>query len=262
MLLFLTLLLGCEAPTDWTFSPQENGELVVEAILTNEEKKQELELSLTYSDLNGAPLPATGATVRVSGAGETYTFIEASSRPGMYLSQEAFAAQLFTDYFLEMEWEGQTYQARNSMVQVIPFQPLTFVPVGNNDSLRTIGAAPSLFSPHEQAMYEIDIDWRHLTGSDSSRARVYYYTFNTIDVSELFRPAQETVYFPKGSIVTIAKYSLNPEFGAYCRALLMETEWQGGVFDENSSSLPTNVSNGGHGFFGVCAVVRDTVIVN
>ncbi|MCB9283862.1 MAG: DUF4249 family protein [Lewinellaceae bacterium] len=257
----LSLFSGCEAPVDWTFHPGENGELAVEAIITNEVRRQEIRLSRTYDDLNGDPSPVVGASVQVSGAGETYTFTESSSLPGVYISTEAFAAQLFTPYTLQIQWEGQTYEAQNSMVQVVPFQPLTFLPVGNTDSLRTIGSEPSLFSPHEQAMYEVDIDWRHLVGSDSARARVYYYTFNTIDVSELFRPPKETVYFPKGSVVTISKFSLDPEFAAFCRALVMETEWQGGVFDEASSSLPTNISNGGHGFFGVSAVLRDTVFV-
>ncbi|MBK8491065.1 MAG: DUF4249 family protein [Saprospirales bacterium] len=256
------MLPGCEAPTDWTFHPLENGALVVEAILTDELKTQEVSLSLSYNDLNGQPVSVTGAEVRITGGGAILDFAEASSRPGTYLSTQVFAAQLFTNYTLEINWEGETYEAENSMVQVIPFQKWTFNKVGATDSLRTIASVPSLYSPHEQAMYEVDIDWRHLAGSDSARAKVFYYTFNTVDVNELFRPPQETVVFPKGSIVIVKKHSLNPAFAAYCRALLMETEWQGGVFDEASSSLPTNVSNGGVGFFGVCAVVSDTIIVN
>ncbi|MBK7407765.1 MAG: DUF4249 family protein [Saprospirales bacterium] len=253
---------SCEAPTDWTFHPLENGAFVVEAILTDELKTQEVSLSLSYNDLNGQPVSVTGAEVRITGGGAILDFAEASSRPGTYLSTQVFAAQLFTNYTLEINWEGETYEAENSMVQVIPFQKWTFNNVGAIDSLRTIASVPSLYSPHEQAMYEVDIDWRHLVGSDSDRAKVFYYTFNTVDVNELFRPPQETVVFPKGSIVIVKKHSLNPAFAAYCRALLMETEWQGGVFDEASSSLPTNVSNGGVGFFGVCAVVSDTIIVN
>ena len=46
----------------------------------------------------------------------------------------------------------------------------------------------------------------------------------------------------------------------YFRSMLMEIEWQGGIFDETPSSLPTNISNGGLGFFGVSAVLSDTLI--
>ena len=48
--------------------------------------------------------------------------------------------------------------------------------------------------------------------------------------------------------------------GPGVRALLMEAEWQGGVLDEASGSLPTNISSGGLGFFAVCAVLSDTLV--
>jgi hypothetical protein len=259
VLLPLLSAFGCETAVDWDFKPQENGGLAVEAILTNELKNQEVMLSLSFSDLNGEPMPAAGAQVRVSGTGETWLFPEDPAEAGRYVSQEVFAAQLFTPYFLEITWEGRTYKAEAQMVQVLPFQPLTFSPYGATDSV-VIGNVPNLYSPHEQAFYIVDIDWSHLIPDESSRARLFYYTFNTVDVSELFRPPQETVPIPRGSVVVQSKYSLDPGFAAYIRALAMENEWQGGFFDEASASLPTNVSNGGHGYFGVCAVLRDTLV--
>jgi len=258
-LIALVLFPSCELPTDWHFQSPDAGALVVEAIITDERKIQEVQLSLSYDDLNGEALPAAGAQVRVSGDGEIFDFAEDPVNPGRYVSEEEFSARLKIKYTLEIQWNGAAYEAENSMVQVIPFQKMTFKQYGNTDSL-VVGEVASLYSPHEQAMYRVDIDWRHLAGTDSARARMYFYTFNTVDVSEIFRPAKETVVFPKGSIVIERKYGLNPEFAAYLRALVMETEWQGGAFDEASSSPPTNISNGGHGFFGVCAVLSDTLI--
>jgi uncharacterized protein DUF4249 len=258
-ILFLCLLSSCEEQTDWDFHPLENGALAVEAIVTDEFKKHEIWLSLSYNDLKSSPLPATGAEVHLIGGGEFRNFIEDANTPGKYVSEEAFSAQLNIFYTLEIEWNGATYHAQNKMVQVIPFVKMTFKTMGGTDSL-SIGEVAPMFSPHEQAMYEIDIDWTHLANADSARAKLFFYTFNSLDVNELFRPPKETVVFPKGSIVIEKKYSLNPEFAAYLRALLMETEWQGGVFDEASASLPANISNGGLGFFGVCAVLTDTLI--
>ena len=257
---FITLLaFSCEVPTDWDFQPGDNGVLVVEAIITDEFGLQEVRLSLSYEALNGQPAPATGAAVQVSGGGETYAFQEAATEPGRYVSQQPFAAKMGVGYTLDIKWEGADYFAQNQMVQVVPFQPVRFAPFGATDSVVIVNE-PSLFSPHEQAMHEISIDWQHLIPGDTSRAKVIYYTFNTIDVSGLFRPEKERVPFPRGSIVVQSKYSLDPAFAAYCRALVMEAEWQGGVFDEASASLPTNVSNGGLGFFAVCAVLRDTLV--
>jgi hypothetical protein len=144
------------------------------------------------------------------------------------------------------------------MIPVYPFNRMTFNPYGN-DSL-TVGNVAPIYSPNEQAMYEINIDWSHLTDVQPNHAKLFYYTFSTVDVNQLFRPEKETVPFPKGSFVIEKKHSLNDDFAAFYRALAMEANWQGGVFDENSSSLPTNLSNGAVGFFGVSMVLSDTLI--
>ena len=138
------------------------------------------------------------------------------------------------------------------------FEKLTFNAVGT-DSLSIDQVAPFYF-PYEQAMYEVNVVWTHLVNTENAFAKMFYYTFSTLDISQLFRPGKETIAFPKGSFVVQRKYSLNPEFAAYLRSMLMETEWQGGIFDEASDSLPTNVSNGGLGFFAVCAVAQKTFV--
>lgn len=261
-ILSIVILLGafgCEEQTDWTFHPQENGALVVEALITDEFKTQELRLSLSYSELNGEPEPASGASVNVSDGQSIFQFTEDPGDPGKYTSQQAFAAQTGKTYTMEIQWNGQFYQAENEMVAVLPFNKITFSAYGQTDSL-TLGEVAPLYSPDEQAMYEINIDWSHLSGTEPNRAKLFFYTFSTVDVNELFKPPKETVAFPKGSIVIEKKHSLNDEFAAFYRALAMETDWQGGVYDENSASLPTNVSNGGLGFFGVSAVLSDTLV--
>ncbi len=258
-LLILFGTLGCEEQVDWAFQPQENGALVVDAIITNEFKQQEVRLSLSFNELNGRPEPANGAEVVISDGQNSATLIEDISEPGRYFSGPAFAAQQNRVYKIDIQYEGLNYEAENKMIPVYPFGKMTFNAVGQTDSL-TIGEVAPLYSQYEQAMYEIDIDWSHLTGSDSSRAKLFFYTFSTVDVNELFKPARETVVFPKGSIVIEKKHSLNDDFAAFYRALAMETDWQGGVYDENSASLPTNISNGGVGFFGVSAVLVDTLI--
>jgi Domain of unknown function (DUF4249) len=258
-ILILIATLSCEEQTDWAFQPQENEALVVEAIITNEFKPQEIRLSLTYSELNGQAVPASGATIVGSDGQGSLNFIEDPNKAGRYLSELPFAAQLGVTYQIEIQWNGQTFQAENEMIEVYPFNKMTFRPFGETDSL-TVGEVAPIYSPYEQAMYEIDIDWSHLTNSDSSHAKLFFYTFSTVDATELFKPAKETVVFPKGSIVIEKKHSLNNDFAAFYRALAMETEWQGGVYDENAASLPSNISNGGVGFFGVSAVLSDTLI--
>ncbi len=258
-LLVLVTSLSCEEKRDWDFKPQENGNLVVDAVITNEFKFHEIRLSLSFSEQNGQLEVATGAEIIASDGQNSLNFIEDVAEAGRYVSELPFAAQFDKTYSIEIQYKGQTYQAQNEMAQVFPLERITFHAYGNSDSL-TIGNVAPIYSPNEQAMYEINIYWSHLTNVEPNHAKLFYYTFSTLDVNELFPPDKETVVFPKGSIVIEKKHSLNDDFAAFYRALVMETEWQGGVYDENSASLPTNISNGGLGFFGVSAVLSDTLI--
>ena len=231
----------------------------MEAIITNELKTQEIRLTQSYNDQNGIPVPVSGAEVTVSDGQNSLSFLEDNAEAGSYLSPVPFRAQIGKTYTVEIQWNGQTYHAENEMIPVYPMNQPTFSPYGNTDSL-TIGNVAPLYSPNEQAMYEINIDWSHLSSSEPNRAKLFFYTFSTVDISELFPPEKETVVFPKGSIVIEKKHSLNEDFAAFYRALALESDWQGGFYDENSASLPTNISNGAVGFFGVSAVLRDTLI--
>lgn len=260
-LLLLTILIqscGVEQ-TDWNFESGENGKLVVESILTTEQKMQEVLLSLSRNDLNGTPTPATGAEVTVALGGNEVEFLESVSEPGKYQAEQVGAVVAGPLYQLKVVWEGEEYTAQNQLVHVRPIPEIRWNQI-NEDSFRLVNT-PGVFSANEQAMYEYYIDWSELTGNDSSRAKLVFYTFNSVDVNGIFRPDPEPVYFPKGSKILVKKYGLNDDFAAYLRALVMEVEWQGGLFDEASSSLPTNISNGGLGYFGVCKVLMDSVVV-
>ncbi|HHH54279.1 MAG TPA: DUF4249 family protein [Bacteroidetes bacterium] len=256
-ILFL-IFLGCEESIDWELKPENNERLVVEAIITNENIRQEIILSISQDNPNESAKPAIGASVLINSNSETYIFEENINNPGHYLSLEAIPLSSHKLYRLEIIWNDKNYEAKSYMLQVKPFVPLSLKPE-KTDSF-SIQSVASIYLPNEQAMYEIDIDWTHISGNDSSKAKVYYFTFNTIDVSEIFSPSTAPVIFPKGSIIIEKKYSLNYQMAEYFRAILMETQWQSGVFDEASAPIPSNINNDALGLFGLSAVVSDTII--
>ena len=258
-ILLVLLLSACVEETDWEYQTGENGKLVVESILTNEVKTQIVQLSTSFDEINGLPSPVSNAIVTLNNGQNDFTFLESTSESGKYLSSQAIAAQMGINYTLQIQLDEQIYSAQNEMTRVLPSPRFTFETVGATN-LRRLSNIPSLYSTVEQAMFIIDIDWSHLTDSLPNKAKQIFYTFKTIDASEVFSPDQKEVVFPRGSIVIATKYGLNDEFASYLRALALETEWQGGFLDENSASLPTNISNDGLGFFGVCAVLSDTLI--
>ncbi|MFT4663334.1 MAG: hypothetical protein ACI8YQ_000467 [Polaribacter sp.] len=259
-LLSITLLLqncGVEE-TNWDFQSGTNGKLVVESILTTEQKKQAVRLSLSRNDLNGTSIPITDAVVSINNGQDDFTFLASTEEPGLYESLQQSVALPGRLYTLTINWNEETYIAQNQMVFVSPIPQLRFNRVNESDSMK-LANPPSVFSATQQAIYEYNIDWSALTGDESSRAQQIFYVFESIDANGIFKSDPMPVYFPEGSRVIVKKYGLNEDFAAYLRALAMEVEWQGGLLDENSSSLPTNVSNGGLGYFGVCAVRVDTV---
>jgi hypothetical protein len=258
--LILLAFSTCELPVDWELEAGDNGALVIEAIITNEVKIQEVKLSLSYDDFNDEPTMVSSATVKLYDGQTIVEFFEDPAAPGVYQTEDPFGAGVFKGYLLEVVYDGVQYVSEATyMVPVVPFPTITFSQVGETDSLR-IEEVASIYGVAQQAMYEINIDWRHLSNEDNSQARVFYYTFTTVDAGQVFSPPKEDIIFPKGSKVIEKKYSLNPDFAEYIRALVIETQWQGGVYEENSGNLPTNFKNGALGYFGLCAVLSDTLI--
>lgn len=252
-------VLACEEAVDWEFQAGANEVLVVEAILTDEFIQQEIQLSLSYDNLNGLPTPVLGADVRVEANGISYRFSQDLEYPGRYRSEFPFAVLDDLPYELQVEWQGQFFTATTELSVVAPLPAITFLPYENTDSLRIPNFAP-IYNANQQAMYELNVDWSHLVGEDSARAKLLYFTFSTINTGGLIRPAVDTLAFPKGSIVVAKKFGLNPDFADYLRAMVLETQWRGSVFYGPAANLPTNIEGGALGFFSACAVLVDTLV--
>lgn len=259
LLLGLTLFLSCEEATDWKLNVETNGKLVVDAILTNELRVQEIRLSQSYDDLNGKAITVQDADVAVMANNIKFNFDADLLHPGLYKSRLPFLVFKNLTYQLEIDWRGQRYTATSQLSDVAPIPRITFQPSENEGEL-IFDQVPAVFNANQQAMYEMVIDWSKLDANLPNKAKVRYYTFSEVDVSQLVPPARDTVTFPAGSLVYIEKFGLNDEFAAYLRALAIETDWRGGLFYSSPSNLPTNISNGGLGFFSTCAILRDTII--
>jgi len=265
-LLFIVFPVACEKEIDWNLQDKPETTIVVNARITNEFKIQQIQLSYPVKKMNDIPEPFSEAHVIISWGGLPVSFSESDTIPGTYYSDQPFAAAVNTEYILTIEKGNLSFQAKTYMVPVLPFN----LPVFNfnqDNGLFSINWNNSQYSPFEQAIYEADITWSHLSSPDHpdslTRARLTFYTLNTIDVSHVIFPQEkEEVFFPAGSIVHISKYSLNKEYGSYIRALLSEAQWQGSPFETARGNLSGNISNGGLGYFSACAVIRDTLVVN
>lgn len=111
---FLLLLVSCVEPIDIKTITYENY-LVVEAIITNENKNHTIQLSRTFEIDSNTPAPETGATVQVISETTTYNFNETSN--GNYVSTVAFAAEAGKSYQLNITTkEGKSYSSSKEIV--------------------------------------------------------------------------------------------------------------------------------------------------
>jgi hypothetical protein len=262
--LISTFFISCEKETDWDFNALPPNTIVVDALLTNEFKTHQITLSYPVANMNDTPLPVRNAQVIIGLQNRNIRFTESESNPGVYLSNQPFAAGINRRYVLKAKKDAVELTAQSYMIPVLPYTKPSFN-FETSNGLYSLQWNNGQFSPREEAMYEAIIHWDHIPGynhPDSlSKAKLQFFTFNTIDVSyNIFPQNYEDVEFPKGSIAYISKYSLNPEHGAYMRALLSETQWQGSVFETARGNLTGNISNG-LGYFATSAVIRDTIVV-
>lgn len=260
----LLFLASCEKEYPWETEVPAIHTLVVEGILTNENRFQTIRLSYPAAELNASPAPVTTAEVTLHFAGQALPFTHDASQPGVYVSQESFAAAVGVQYRLEILLDTLPFEAHTYMVPVLPAEPVGFS--WHPDRMRySLQWNQPQYSPIEQAMHEVVVRWDHLPGwnhPDSlSHARLLFYTLGTIDVSyNIIPPQMEMIYFPPGSIITHSKFSLTPEHASFLRALLSETQWQGSLFETARANLPGNISNGGLGYLGASAVIRKTLV--
>lgn len=253
-------LVGCEKALDWNIKHENLSLLVVNCILTNEPKPQQIKLSYTAQDLNSPVRPHSNAIVEVTDSVNTYIFTEDSDNPGTYVSTP-FIAVVGRNYYLTILTDTAVYHAQANAVAVTPLQEIKFEA---NESanlysyLNTEDSKPS--------MTEIFYDWSGDTSYCSTygycQAAETFYSLNNVDVNQAFGPEKEKIQFPKGTRVIRKKYSLTEEHQKFLRSLLIETEWRGGLFDVQQGNVLTNLSNDALGYFAVCMVVNDTVFVD
>ena len=248
---------ACERSIDWEVEDAVAERLVVEAILTNEFRIQEINLSTSFNGLNGETPNVVDADVKVEANGIIYPFDVDQDR---YLSREAFSVVDGLEYRLVINWAGQEYTALSNLSAVAPIPLIGFLPFGQRDSVFISKNVVPLFSSSQQAMYQFDVDWSHIQTQGLSQVRLFYYTFNSVHNSQFIRPEVEDVVFPVGSIVTVSKFGLNDDFAAFLRAQVIETDWNGAILYGNPENAPSNITNDGLGFFTTCSVLRDTLL--
>ena len=259
-LILMVFLMSCEEKIDWPLDTNEPKVIVVEGVLTNERKAHEVKISRPMADINGTPLPVSGAFVAIFNKDTAVSLREV--QPGRYLTDPTVRADSGKLYRLYILYQGKEYYGDSYMVPVDSLKRLSYHQVPGREFWYELNFKET----NRPSMVEYRLNWSHLPGfrnlpAEQTRARIVYYTVKSIDVNKIFKPAKERVPFPVGTRVYRRKYSMNPSQEDFIRTLMAETEWRGGLFDVQPGNVRTNLSEGAVGYFSVSAVVADTNLI-
>jgi len=255
------LFASCEKTIEWNITGKSNLRLVVEGSITNEKKFHSVKLTLPVQSLNESPRPASGAMVVVSENSNIWSYHEKPENSGIYYSDSAFVGGISISYNLHITYGDFECSATTFMVPITPMEALNIESVIDSSGFYTFQYTES----RGVSMLEVNIDWSGLgqyQNIDTSKRKVklIYYTLSSIDVSKIFKPDKEKVYFPSGTVIIRKKYSLNQDEEKFIRSLMLETDWKGSKFDVLPSNVYTNLSEGAAGYFGAYTVVSDSVV--
>lgn len=261
----IILLQGCVKETSWPLQGGLPGTLIVDAVVTDEVKTHRITLTYPVPALNQVPQPVAGAVVLISNEDSTWQLTESPVNPGSYLTPPYFFTRLQKTYTLLISLGDQVFTAKANMTGGVMFNELQYTRNDEN-GLYHVDWVASAFSTQQAAMWEVLVDWSMVPGYESldsldTHARMLFYTLPTLDVSEVFAPMMQSVYFPAGTIITERRYSLTPAHAEFIRELLLETNWTGGLFTTAPANVGTNLSGGAFGYFGACAVTELSVVV-
>ena len=241
--------------------------LVVDGSITSEHRRHAVRLSLSGGYQDKEPYQkATGARVEITDGANAFPLEEAEA--GLYLT-DSLAGVPGSVYTLRIEWEGAQYEASDTMSAIPPaFAPVVFVDDGE---YRTMEYRRHQFGFPEANRWQVivgppDSLWRptytsslgQQIGVDVDTAGAYtftYFTHPNIEVNGLMNFEEAHFYgFRNGRTVTQKRFGLSASYYQFLRALFLETEWRGTLFDSVPGAVKGNVSNGGLGFFSAQAV--------
>jgi len=258
LIFVIVVCAACEERIDAPLQIRNTNLVVVEGVLTNENKAHSIKLTLPYQTINGKSAAASGATVKIyEGTLNNYPLIETPVGSGEYHTPP-FSAVFGSIYTLLIQYQGNQYLAQDSSIPVEPLSTLDYQKVNDRYKL-VFNASGDLANYIDYSIY-----WQttpECLPANPCEGRLVFYDLKTIDVNEIFKPAKEDFSFPVNSVVIRKKYSVSPAYRAFLRSVLSETEWRGGLFDVDRANATTNLSAGAAGFFAVTTVLTDTTAI-
>ncbi|HEY5823301.1 MAG TPA: DUF4249 family protein [Cyclobacteriaceae bacterium] len=229
-----------------------SGMLVVEGLITNEFKPHYVKLTRTGKALPDEPYESvSGAEITIDDGTFSYPLTETS--PGTY-ETDSIRGEVNKAYTLTININGEVFTATDTMIPVLKFGQAEGIVMGSNTPPKGyVGTPLIVFGSSAPAMVSIEIGNPKAT---DKYTRLDYYAFPGVDPDDILpKYVEASLAYDEGTQLIQKKYSLSEPHYLFLRALLLETEYKGGIFGSVRANVPTNISGGASGFFGACEMI-------
>ncbi len=269
ILLVTGLLSGCQKSVILEIADEEGCFLIIEANILDDGLCQYIRISQStsyYEESEGKGI--ADAIVWLESDEKDYTFgaIMSEDRLGFYFNDSVSSELQGKELDLFVEYQGTTYTATSQ-----------WKPVPEIDSVSLTLSAFSELGLTSDTLHEVWVHFRDLPSDDN------YYLFNLYINGNIktWRPSLKVVTsnenlddyvsysvlslrqdeIEEGDVIQLEIRSISKENYEFYNAFLFQTDFSGNPFaGAPPANIPTNISNGAHGFFQVSAVSRKSIV--
>ena len=265
ILLAYILTTSCTEEIELDLNNQEFQRLVVEGWFTNRVETQTVELTLTSDYFANEEAPrATGAKVSVTDGTETFNLTETSA--GVYQTASEVKGEIGKTYTLQIEYEGENYEASSTMKRITEIDSLQYVM--DEDFAEDEPDETDIYYLLMYAQEPLGVGdfymWKTFVNGVDKTDTLYNVWFERdefVDGNYINGIEFDNVYFAVGDEVTLEMWGIPEETLDFFEAVMLETVWRGGPFDGPPANIPSNVSNGAVGHFSAASVVDKTIVI-
>lgn len=247
-------LTNCTERIDFDLNDDENKRLVVEGMITDELKKHWVRLTYTTSYYDSeTPEPATGATVNITDGEQVWPLTEEPAGSGFYYT-DVIAGTVGNEHTLNITLDGQDYEASDMMN---PVSELEMIALGDDpeDEEEFIVYGWTADPGGVENFYRWNIFRNGVLLNDSlddfAWNNDYLYDGTVLEAYEMWYLEHDE--FNQGDTIVLEQMGITEMADEVYRAMNLETNWRGGLFDSAPANVQTNVTNGAVGFFTVAS---------
>ncbi len=255
-------------------------QFVVDAFFTDQDMDHFVRLSISSDYFSNSISPyVSGATVLLSDEHKEVELVEDLSNPGTYIIPRTFKGEYNQVYTLsisgvDIDEDGidENYIASNTLYEPSPIIKLGMNWDTSRNEKRWTIQLYSKDNPDREDFYafavyvngklysdqisELEYAWdRFFNGNDVSGVTVQSILEEDSDGKETEMPIQ------LGDWVKLEMQTINEDYYHFINAVHEETGLQVPLFSGPPANVPSNVSNGGKGFFRVYSVSVDSIQV-